>query len=138
MKFKLVEADGGYGDLGTIPTAPNPAIKKKRIDDECKDADEGKCKFKLKESDLEEAKGDRDMKHKKVAKKTAIARSKAKAKCSSSQSPQKAPGKKIRFVCKTKDKAKARETSKRMKKFNKTSAGKKAKKVRKATKDFRK
>ncbi|MCK5536284.1 MAG: hypothetical protein KAI79_05615 [Bacteroidales bacterium] len=28
-----LETDGGYGDLGVIPSAPNPAIKKKKEDD---------------------------------------------------------------------------------------------------------
>lgn len=27
---KIIEADGGYGDLGVIPTAPNPELKKKK------------------------------------------------------------------------------------------------------------
>ena len=27
-EVELKEADGGYGDLGVIPTAPNPGLKK--------------------------------------------------------------------------------------------------------------
>ena len=197
MKYVLTETDGGYGDLGTIPSAPNPAIKKKRKDRE-EDAVEackkGKAKFKLKNEanktslkvgdnvenygmagvvrkitnggkkvvvyfketdeeiqfdydELEEAfdtideiKGNRDAKDKKIAKFTAKARQKAVKKCSDSQSPHKVDngGGKVRFVCKKKDKDKARKASKRMKKFNKTSKGKKSKKVAQATKSFRK
>ena len=144
MKYVLTETDGGYGDLGTIPSAPNPAIKKKRKDRE-EDAVEackkGKAKFKLKKSEeIDEVKGNRDPKDKKIAKFTAKARQKAAAKCGDSQSPHKVDngGGKVRFVCKKKDKEKARKASKRMKKFNKTAQGKKAGKVRKATKDYRK
>ena len=38
MLREIVEADGGYGDLGVVPTAPNPALKPKlklKLDDEC-------------------------------------------------------------------------------------------------------
>lgn len=32
-KKKKSEADGGYGDLGVIPTAPNPKVKDKDVED---------------------------------------------------------------------------------------------------------
>ncbi len=142
MKFKLIEADGGYGDLGVIPTTSSPAVKKEiknpEHPKENKENKENKVTFKLKK-DVDEARGNRDAKAKKVAKKVSKARSKVSSKCADSQSPHKVskPGKPARFICKTKDKAKARKTSKRMKKFNKTAKGKKSGKVRQATKKFR-
>ena len=52
----IKEADGGYGDLGVVPTAPNPALRKRK-EDECEDenANEKNCnkkkvKLKLKTS----------------------------------------------------------------------------------------
>ena len=194
---QISETDGGYGDLGVIPTVANPKIKKDK-----EEADETKSKFKLKKNEakmtdeevksacnslvkngdekakkfaqgmldyekkngsfhpnqvsglqnimknasfqmakkedyVDEAKGNRDTHDKKIAKKVAKAR--GKVHCGDSQSPHRVGnGTPVKFVCKKKDKEKARKVSKRMKKFNKTAKGKKSGKIRLATKKFRK
>ena len=87
------------------------------------------------EKDLDEVKGNRDVADKKQGKKLAKARSKAK--CKGNMSPHKVDGKN-KFVCKPKDKEKARTAKKARKKLMKSAAGKKSLKVAQDTKKFRK
>ena len=129
MKFILKnEADGGYGDLGVIPSAPNPGVKSKEC--ECDDGSysEECCR-------QNEFRGDRDPKDKKLAIKIAKARSKVK--CGKNMSPHRVPGKTIKFVCKPKDKQLAKKISKVKKKFMKTTRGKKSQKISQDTKNYR-
>jgi len=92
----------------------------------------------LEELEIDELKGNIDPKAKKHAK--IVSKARAKVKCSGNNTPSKIKdtGTSVRFKCTPKDKTKARKMVKVRKKFNKTSAGKKAVKVTKLTKKFRK
>ena len=133
----LNEADGGYGDLGVIPSAPNPEVKKKRKDRE-EEADEacekGKIKFKLKEEIDEEAEKWKAKRTKTVDKKdqTRMNQAKTKRKCSGNKTPSvEKRGKRYKVTCTPLDKGKSRETKKRAK----TRVGKKAVARRQKTRD---